>query len=102
MVKLPSPEERIHKIFVSYRRDDTSGYALALYHELSRRFGRGKVFWDHCSLKGGENYELALEGAASHCRVMLVVIGKSWAGMASRLFEDRDLVARELKSALDS
>lgn len=34
------------KIFVSYRRDDTSGYTGRLCDALTDRFGRDHVFFD--------------------------------------------------------
>ena len=33
-------------IFLSYRRDDSSGYAGRLFDNLAQRFGRGRVFME--------------------------------------------------------
>ena len=33
-------------IFISYRRDDTGGYAGRLFDRLSTHFGRGNIFMD--------------------------------------------------------
>ena len=32
------------QIFISYRRDDTAGYAREIHDELARQFGADKVF----------------------------------------------------------
>jgi len=34
------------RIFISYRRDDSAGYAGRLYDRLSERFGQGKILMD--------------------------------------------------------
>ena len=44
-------------IFISYRRDDTSGYAGRLADDLRDQFGKRRVFMDIYSLSPGQNYE---------------------------------------------
>jgi hypothetical protein len=36
----------VARIFLSYRRDDSSPYAGRLYDRLSERFGRDNIFMD--------------------------------------------------------
>ena len=33
-------------VFISYRREDSAGFARAIYVRLSERLGREKVFFD--------------------------------------------------------
>jgi hypothetical protein len=50
----PVPPKRVHfkgarivaRIFLSYRRDDSGGYAGRLYDRLSQHFGRAHLFMD--------------------------------------------------------
>ena len=48
-------------IFISYRRDDSSGFARALYGELSDHFGDDRVFMDVDTIDPGEDYAAAIE-----------------------------------------
>ena len=41
------------QIFISYRRDDSEGYAGRLYDRLIARFGGDKVFMDIDALNRG-------------------------------------------------
>ncbi len=41
------------KIFISYRRDDSSGHAGRLYDRLSDHFGPDQVFMDLDTIKPG-------------------------------------------------
>ena len=67
------------KIFISYRRDDSAGYAQAIYRELVRRFSKDQVFMDVDTVQPGVDFVRAIEGAVSGCDVLLAVIGKRWA-----------------------
>ena len=50
-------------IFISYRRNDSGGYAGQLFHELHRHYGRHALFLDHQDTEAG--VELAPE--TQHC-----------------------------------
>ena len=84
-------------IFVSYRREGGSGFAGRIEADLQRRFGPGEVFRDVDDLTSGEDFVQGLERALQSCRVLIVVIGKSWltaaAGSGARRLDDpRDFV----------
>jgi hypothetical protein len=92
-------------IFVSYRREGGSGFAGRIEADLQRRFGPGEVFRDVDDLASGEDFVQGLERALQSCRVLIVVISKSWltatVGSGVRRLDDpRDFVRQEIGAAL--
>jgi len=67
------------RIFVSYRRDDSGGYAGRLAEDLSELFGAGRVFFDVATLSVGQNFAEAITEAVDGSAAVLVVIGVLWA-----------------------
>lgn len=95
----------MREIFLSYRRADTSGHAGRLTDMLEARFGRGAVFRDVEAIDGGTDFVHAIEKALAGARVMLVLIGNTWASERSpdggrRLDDPRDFVRLEIATAL--
>ncbi len=94
------------QIFISYRRDDTAGYARAIYDELARRYGAERVFIDVDDIAAGQSFAEVIRGAVSASSVVLVLIGKRWRGdhdgAASRLDDPGDFVRIEVTAALAS
>jgi len=92
------------QIFISYRRDDSSGYARALHEELARQWGAERVFIDVDDIDAGESFASVIEQAVADAPVMLVLIGPRWQGLregqAPRLNDEQDLVRREVATAL--
>jgi hypothetical protein len=94
------------RIFVSYRRKDTSGYAHLVYTLLSKEFGSENVFMDVDTIEPGEDFVEALDRALSICDVLIVLIGPSWmsiqdASGAKRLEDPKDYVRLEIASAIN-
>lgn len=92
------------EIFVSYRRDDTGGYARALFDHLSERFP-DRVFLDWEGIEVGENFIAKLESIGKSCRVLLALIGKNWltatdAAGNQRIAQPADFVPQEIATAL--
>lgn len=92
-------------VFISYRRADSSADAGRLYDALRRRFGRENLFMDVDSLRPGEDWVDAVEGAVTRCDVLLAVIGPDWMGAADgegnlRLHKELDRVRLEIEAAL--
>ncbi len=91
-------------IFVSYRRDDTSGEAGHLAADLRRRFGRENVFIDIDAIAPGTDFETRINQALDVCRVTFVLIGHHWLDAtpdgSRRLDNDRDYVRHEIATAL--
>jgi FHA domain-containing protein/TIR domain-containing protein len=94
-----------YAMFVSYRRDDTAGYATLLRERLASRFGSHRVFHDTSSLAPGTNYVNRIESAIASCAVVIVLIGKGWAGEYEdgrrRIDNPGDVLRIEVVSALE-
>jgi hypothetical protein len=87
------------KVFVSYRREDASGYAGRIYDSLSQHFGRESIFYDIDSISVGRDFEAVLEETLNHATVMLVVMGPRW-GDRRHLKDPKDWPRLEVERAL--
>jgi TIR domain-containing protein len=95
------------KIFISYRREDSQGYARALYDLLSERFGAARIFRDIDALQPGEDFIEAIEKAIATSGSVVVLIGNDWLSAKDeegerRLENPHDYVRIELAAALRS
>ena len=91
------------KIFISYRRQDSSGETTHIYEYLEKQFGRANVFMDVDTIPPGVDFRQYLQDAVSDCDVVLVVIGLDWLVDRSgnrRLDHPRDFVRIEIEAAL--
>lgn len=93
------------KIFVSYRREETSHLAGRLADELADRYGTSRVFMDIDSISPGADFVEAINRAVGNSAVLLVVIGSRWASLVDRsghrkLDDPDDFVVREVSTAL--
>jgi hypothetical protein len=93
-------------IFISYRRDDSSGYAGRLYDKLSNHFGQGQVFMDINTMESGVDFVEVIENAVSSSDVLIAVISKQWLTITDnngnkRLDNPTDFVRLEIAAALD-
>lgn len=92
------------KIFISYRRDDTSGYAGRLYDGLVRRFGNDQVFMDMRILPG-QNFVQVIEEAVGQSDALVALIGRQWLSISDtkgqrRIDDPDDFVRLEISTAL--
>jgi predicted ATPase len=92
-------------VFLSYRRDDTRGYAGRLHDVLGEQFGPEQVFIDVDGLAPGIDFAAALDERVSKADVVLVLIGPRWASASRpdgslRLNERDDYVRAEIEAAL--
>lgn len=92
-------------IFISYRRDDSSGYAGRLFHDLARHFGPDRVFMDIDTLQPGVDFVDALNEAVSNADVVLILIGPHWWNLTDaegnrRIENPDDFVRMEVAAAL--
>src|SRR6185295_19219173 len=91
-------------IFISYRRDDSSGHAGRLFDKLVDRFGKDRIFMDIDTIEPGEDFVKVIEEAVASCEVLIAVIGRSWLSTAGRntgRFENpNDFVRLEITTAL--
>jgi hypothetical protein len=94
-------------IFLSYRRQDASGWAGRLYEHLAREWGPDHVFMDIDAIAPGEDFRVAISRTLETCQVVLVVIGPNWLTARSatgtrRLDDDGDTHREEVAAALAS
>ena len=92
-------------IFISYRRQDSTVHARAVFERLRAEFGNDDVFMDLEGLDIGEDFVESLDRQLAHCRVMLVLIGPLWLNATDkrgrrRLDLANDFVRLELSTAL--
>jgi TIR domain len=59
--------------FISYRREDSAGYAGRLHEALERRLGQGRIFRDVDTLQPGHDFARAIEDRLRECRVFLAL-----------------------------
>jgi formylglycine-generating enzyme required for sulfatase activity len=93
------------RIFISYRRDDSGGYANLINYRLVQEFGEEQVFFDVDTIPPGDDFVEVLSEKVESCDVLLAIIGKSWltiAGAAGRprIEDPEDFVAIEITAAL--
>lgn len=92
-------------IFISYRRDDSAGYAGRLYDRLAARFGSKQVFMDVEGIEPGTDFVDAIENAVGACAVLIVLIGDEWLSASDaagkrRLDDPNDFIRLETATAL--
>jgi hypothetical protein len=93
------------RIFISYRRADSGGWARSLHDNLDERLGTGRAFRD-IAMEGGMDFHEHVESLLDGCDVLLAIIGKSWTTITDadgnrRLEDPEDLVRREIARALE-
>ncbi len=92
-------------IFISYRRDDTSGYAGRLYDQISAHFGEEHVFMDVADIGPGSDFVEVIEQKVGTCNALIALIGKNWLTLKDdqnrpRLGNPDDFVSVEVLAAL--
>lgn len=95
------------RIFINYRREDTSGVAGRLADSLTSYFGPGRIFRDVDGIETGADFEEVLRCTARDADAMIVLIGRTWSTAADskgivRLHDPEDWVAREISAALEA
>jgi hypothetical protein len=93
------------RVFISYRRDESAGYAGRIADSFEGYFGEDKVFRDIDSLEPGLDFSEAIERALESSEVLVAVIGKNWltatdAAGQRRLENPDDYVRVEIATAL--
>jgi hypothetical protein len=92
------------KIYLSYRRQDSAGYAGALVDALAERYGRDSIFNDF-AIEPGMDFRHHVLEALSSSDAILAVIGREWVHAVDRdgrrrLDDPEDFVRNELRTAL--
>lgn len=83
------------RIFLCYRRSETSHAAGRLADRLRQRYGHDKIFMDVDSIPGGQNFRSGVRAAIRDSAVVLVLIGDRWA-------DERDVHGRRLENPSDN
>ena len=94
------------RVFLSYRRKDSSTIAGRLHDRLSAAFRRTCVFKDVDSIEYGDDFNVRIAAAIERCHVLVAVVGPAWVTAADetgsrRLDDPRDPVRIEIEAALD-
>jgi hypothetical protein len=92
-------------IFLSYRREDTAGYAGRLYDALGAQFGRERIFMDVDNIPPGVDFGDHIDAAVGRCDALLALIGPRWvtaahAGGERRIDDPADYLRLEIEAAL--
>jgi len=93
-------------VFISYRRQESSGITGRLYDRLAARFGDAQVFMDVDTIALGVDFTQVIAQAVSNCTVLLAVIGPGWLAATDedgqrRLDDPDDIVSLEIQTALE-
>ena len=94
------------RIFLSYRRDDSGGYAGRLYDRLSQHFGHDHLFIDVDNIPLGHDFVEVIQNEVGSCDVLMAVIGRQWLTSTDpqgqrRLDNPEDFVRLEILTALE-
>ena len=97
---------QIGRIFISYRRADSAGYAGRIYDRLTAHFGEDAVFMDVDTIEAGVDFVEVLQNAVQSCDVLVALIGRRWldgkdANGKRRLDNPEDFVRIEIAAALE-
>ena len=92
-------------VFISYRREDSAGFARAIYVRLSERLGREKVFFDVNDIVSGDDFVEVLSKRVGDCDALVAIIGRDWLNSVDksgrrRLDNAEDFVRIEIAAAL--
>ena len=93
-------------VFISYRREDSSGYAGRLFDILSAQFGEKNTYMDLDTIEGGDNFTAVIEEKINLSDVLVAVIGTRWLTVTGengkrRLDHTGDFVRHEIAKALE-
>jgi TIR domain-containing protein len=92
-------------IFISYRRDESSGMAGRLHDRMAETFGENKLFMDVDNVPVGRDFEAYLHSQVAACDAMMAIIGPKWLDAKDeteqrRLDSPEDFVRVEIAAAL--
>ena len=91
-----------NRLFISYRRADTTGEAGRLAESLEKLLGTACAFRDADDIRPGEDFAAVLQRELAGSEALVVLIGKHWlAELQARLDRpDPDFVRLEIATAL--
>jgi|GEM_PF-4146981 hypothetical protein len=93
------------RVTLSYRREDSSAAARAIYDRLRARYGLDSVFMDIDAIEFGEDYRKRIYSALRETDYLLVLMGQRWVGPLptgrNRIMDANDPVRLEVERALE-
>ena len=94
------------RVFISYRRGETTIYAGRLFDSLCSRLGDELVFMDVDAIEPGADFVEYIEREVGSCEVLIALIGRDWidtrdADGRRRLEDPDDWVRVELRTGLN-
>lgn len=94
------------RIFISYRRDDSQGFARSIHDRLAQHFGPDAVFRDINDIEPGRPWAEAIDDALASCDVFVLLIGRQWLEATDdegnrRLDDPEDRHRREIETAVN-
>lgn len=92
-------------VFISYRREDSAGFAGRIYDRLVSRLESGRVFFDVDNIEPGLDFVKVLADRVGDCDALVAIIGEEWLTSAyneheRRLDDPHDFVRIEIEAAL--
>ena len=102
---MPAPGGAWPRVFISYRRSDSSDVTGRLHDRLSAKLGPDNLFTDVDSIPLGVDFQKHVAAILTKIDCMLAVIGRDWvkttdAAGRRRLDDPADLVRIEIETAL--
>jgi hypothetical protein len=93
------------RVFISYRRGDTTIYAGRLFDGLSAALGDDQVFMDLDAIEPGADFVEHIEREVGNCEILVALIGRGWVDVTDadgnrRLEDPQDFVRLELATGL--
>ena len=93
------------KIFISYRRSESSYAAHTIYDRLVKRYSKTTVFFDVDKIPPGVDFPSYLNDNLNQCQVLLAIIGTNWLNVTDsqgkrRLDNPKDWVRQEIAQGL--
>src|SRR5262245_66642546 len=68
----------VARIFINYRRDDSTATAGRLHDRLAQSFGRKNLFMDVDHIPPGVDFVNHLSKQVAACDVFIAIIGPNW------------------------
>ena len=96
----------VPQVFISYRRQDSSGHTGRLFDRLVAEFGSDDVVLDVDDIELGLDFARQISDFVAGCDALLAVIGPNWLtltdeGGTQRLADPDDFVRLEIAAALE-
>jgi hypothetical protein len=94
------------RVFLSYRREDTQGWAGRIHDRLTSELGVDHVFMDVATIEPGQEFSEVITDSISECSTLIAVLGPRWSACVNsrgcrRLDDPNDFIRREIAVAFE-